>query len=440
MNAADLQPQFQNVHRTISASKDTLLITLVECADTQVKCKNAIHELRQSNDLSHELKMYLQRVVVAESDQQVIAKLEAHLEGDSVHSAIVISDKFASPTIATLRARPESTHLGDEIRSRFGNKLLGMIAITDWAPKRVPDIDRTAPSWLTPDELAKALQQTVRTLKYKAPTEKASLNLPITVGRVQRQIVLKEYFKLRHDVYSTMGYLDAKLEASPTKIEADLCDLNSIHICAIEQSEVGTRVVGAARLILTENVDERLRHWSEKIARVDPILRYRFRPPYPQLQLPVWQSQGVQNKIAQMYRSGERHGEISRVVVAESHRGTGLARLLINHVIHEARERQLSRLFLECVPLHRVFYHKFGFDELPGTHERVVNVDKTVVAMELKFNNEQANIGSLPINANIILSEQNNLCACDKRECYSDKYALYKTDKCCLHYRPGQPR
>lgn len=440
MNDSDSRRRIQGERPTVLASAEPLLITLVQDPDAQVKCRDAIGELRGRSHIPTEVAQYLHRDVAAQDPQQALDGLEVHLADHPLNSAIVISDGFASPATSTLSAQPQSTHLGEEIRDRFGNNLLGMIAITDWAPQRVPDIDRIVSRRFTPDGLAEALQLTIRALQYKTPTEKASLTLPVTVRRVRTLVELHENFKLRHEVYSTMGYLDAELEASPTKIEVDLCDLDSIHICAMEQLEIGTRIVGAARLILTEEVDGELRDGPERIARADPVLRHRFRPPYPHLKLPVWQSQEVYNRITQMYRSGEQHGEISRVVVARSHRGTGLAKLLVNFTIHEARAHGLSRLFLECVPLHRPLYHKFGFVELPGTYKRVVNVDTTVVAMELKINDEPSEIGDTTDFGSVVLAEQNHLCACEQRECYSQGYPLYRTEECRLHYRPGQPR
>ena len=123
--------------------------------------------------------------------RQVTDKLEAHLAGDPLSSAIVISDRFANRATVALSDRPQSTYLGEAIRSQFGNNLLGMIAITAWAPRRVPDIDRVVAPLLTPDALAQALQLTVRTLEYKTPPKKVSLTLPVTVRRVRRQVELK---------------------------------------------------------------------------------------------------------------------------------------------------------------------------------------------------------------------------------------------------------
>ena len=60
------------------------------------------------------------------------------------------------------------------------------------------------------------------------------------------------------------------------------------------------------------------------------------------------------------------HGEIKSMRTAEAHRGRGVARAVLNHIVSEARARAYERLSLETgsmqafAPAHRL-YESFGF-------------------------------------------------------------------------------
>ncbi|MBO9650636.1 MAG: GNAT family N-acetyltransferase [Variovorax sp.] len=60
------------------------------------------------------------------------------------------------------------------------------------------------------------------------------------------------------------------------------------------------------------------------------------------------------------------HGEVKSMRTAEAHRGRGVARAVLNHIVSEARTRAYQRLSLETgsmeafAPAHRL-YESFGF-------------------------------------------------------------------------------
>jgi hypothetical protein len=105
-----------------------------------------------------------------------------------------------------------------------------------------------------------------------------------------------------------------------------------------------------------------------------------------------------------------------------------------------AQELKLDWLFLECVPMHHALYQRFGFRKLPGTHARVVNVDKTVIAMECQpARASEPEQVLLPESARRVFLEQGHLCCCQDRECYLGEHARYATT-CPLRQRPRRPR
>ena len=81
-----------------------------------------------------------------------------------------------------------------------------------------------------------------------------------------------------------------------------------------------------------------------------------------------------------------RHGEIKSMHTAESHRGRGVARKLVDHILFTARERGYTRLSLETGSMEafapaRALYASFGF-EYTGPFEGYV-LDPQSVYMTL---------------------------------------------------------
>lgn len=424
------------------------LIVLTEDGEIRRRCRSSLDQLRADSHVPQTLDRYLSGIVFTDSEAKTIRELDAALTDPAAPRAIVVSDLLANHPSDPCCLDPEPTSWAETIRRRYENKLLALVAITGWAPRRPPDIDRVVDLHVAPESLIEALELAARALDYKAPPQPTQLEYPIEVRRIRRANELLEYYQLRYNVYNLMGYLDWKLEARGSGIEADWRDLNSVHIAAFERRRPNQyHVVGTARIILARSPDSNvgvlnlsLLESTSSLANQDPVLRSRFRPPFSNLSLPVWHSQPVYDKIVDMFQRRERHGEISRVIVDEGHRGASLSRVMMAYALQLAYDLPLDLLFLECVPLHGSLYRKFGFRELPGTHQRVVNVDKTVIAMECQPKCAVEGEEGLPgESARRVISEQCYLCCCQHRECYCGDYALYNTAKCPLKPRP-RPR
>jgi GNAT superfamily N-acetyltransferase len=422
-------------------SRPAALVVFVEDPAIHDRCRNALGQLGEAGELASPPTRYLNRILYARSEADATGKLDAQLGGGGFPAAILISDRLANRVECALDAQPDATQWATAIRDRFSDRLLGMVAITDWAPKRVPDIDRVVGTNVAPAALQEALQLTAQALSFKSPPEQHRLiPYPVKVRRVWLETELLECFKLRHRVYKLMGYLDDELEADEFGMEVDWYDLRSVQIAAFEETEFAPRAVGTARLILAEGSGGELGTRIQLLARQSPVLRKRFRRPPPMLPLPVWGSQRVESKIACMYRRKESHGELSRVIVEESHRGMGLSRVLVQYALLVAEELHVDWLFLECVPVHHALYRRFGFRKLPGTHERVVNVDKTVIAMECQPAQVTDPVGGLlPDSVRRVFLEQDHLCCCQHRDCYLGEHARYG-ETCPLRHPLRRPR
>jgi hypothetical protein len=238
------------------------VVVFVEDPAIHDRCRNALGPLGEAGQLASPPARYLHRILYARSEADAKEKLDAQLSGGAFPAAILISDRLANRVECGLHAQPDATEWGTAIRDRFSDKLLGMVAITGWAPRRVPDVDRVVGTDVAAGALQKALQLTVQALRYKSPPEqRRAIAHPVKVRRVWLETELLECFRLRHRVYSVMGYLDDELEADEFRMEVDWYDLNSVHIAAFEETGFGPRAVGPPGLSLW---NPRTRNWPDR--------------------------------------------------------------------------------------------------------------------------------------------------------------------------------
>lgn len=87
----------------------------------------------------------------------------------------------------------------------------------------------------------------------------------------------------------------------------------------------------------------------------------------------------------------ETHGEIKSMRVVESHRGRGVASLLLRHLVAVARQRNYSRLSLETGSMDffrpaRALYDRHGFEPCPPFAD--YKPDQNSVFMTLRLERE----------------------------------------------------
>ena len=311
----------------------------------------------------------------------VVARLKKYFSNNPKGMAVLISDCLGSDS------EGEKTILLRRCEAEFGKQLLGTIAIMP-RPTRMLDIDRTVGSDCGNECMAQALRMVVSRLEYlSSPAELPkgkSFSVTVRPLRTTNQRELQSYFSLRHQVYSIMGYLDEEVENSRSKLEVNEADLHAIHLGAFCRNGAQEVLAGTARVVTNGSVDHALYATIKQLVDDDPVARERLETPYL-LGLPIFQSHSPMNGILrEVLTTNQRYGELSRVIVAPQYRGQGIANRLIEAALRKSIVSGTRRLFLECLAVHTSLYAKHGFDCISGVKGQVVDVGRTMVAMELR--------------------------------------------------------
>jgi predicted GNAT family N-acyltransferase len=285
---------------------------------------------------------------------------------------LVVSDKLVRDG--------EFDHQAKEVIDPHFHKPIVTLAIAN-TPQRVADIDAVLRPTARRQDITRVLSLLSQRLAYMAPPNQRTYPNPFQIRLINNEYELHEYYKLRHDVYRVMGYLsDAKARVK-SKQEIDGCDLHAIHFGAFEMCDGYQRLVGTARLLLTEANESRWAAWTRNLLRADRTLRAMVNDEKLSLMLPVFQSQQLTSHLHDVFQQEVLCGELSRVIVRREFRGAGVARQLVEESIQYARENGVGRLYLECLKLHEPLYKKFGFSCLPHTGDRVIGINKSMIAM-----------------------------------------------------------
>jgi len=310
---------------------------------------------------------------------QSVLALKNYFQGTPGGKAILIADWLTrSPGYG------EDNTFAKECEAEFANELFGTIAIM-LNPHRMPDIDRTIPPDSTGVLVGNTLKLVVDRLHYLAAPaispriDSQSITVrPLRVGNVME---FRSYFLLRKRVYTVMGYLDEEVEDGP-RLEVNEADVHSIHIGAFYRDGARDLLVGTARVVATSEADEALQAFLERVVDRDPVARQRLDRAY-WLGLPIFQShKGMNPAIQEACLRNQICGELSRVIVAPEFRGLGISTRLIEEAVVRSINRGIQRLFLECLPIHEQLYAHHGFQRICGVEGRIVDVGRTVIAME----------------------------------------------------------
>jgi predicted GNAT family N-acyltransferase len=271
--------------------------------------------------------------------------------------------------------------------TEFGDKPFGTIAILPQV-RRVTDIDRT----ISPDCAEEGFQTTLglvidRLIYLARPSRLRQLDLnAITVRslRTTNETEFRSYFLLRHRIYTVMGYLARDVEDSRSKLEVNEADVHAIHVGAFLRDGSQETLVGAARVVTNNEADEQLQKMFEAIVGDDPIAKQNLDTPY-QLGLPIFHTHTAMNTIIrEVCTRNQSCGELSRVIVAPEFRGNGVSRKLIAEALRKSIAKGADRLFLECLKVHETLYERHGFQRIVGVAGPVVDVGRTMIAMELR--------------------------------------------------------
>lgn len=349
-------------------------------------------DLLASGKLEQEVPRYKFDLVRCSTQEEALARLKQYAAMRERPAVILLSDALAESVqdISAIESWMPS-FWGKEAGDALGTHGV-KIAIVDEL-RRVTDIDRTITRTAKSPQLLQALQLAADKLAYMSRPEKRSEPSAVEVRLVSRQHELLEYFRLRHRIYGIMGYLAPEIESAPSRMEMDWCDSIALHCAAYQRLKGGQQVLaGTARVVVASSAQPqkhaellaKYRHWVAALAKNDPSLAQAFEQPLG-LELPIFHSQKLGRVLKQAIEADEVCGELSRVIVAEDFRGSGLSRKLVEFAVQEAARAGVTRLFLECLELHEELYRQFGFEKIEGAKASVIGVNKTMIAMQRRL-------------------------------------------------------
>jgi predicted GNAT family N-acyltransferase len=312
---------------------------------------------------------------------KIIACLKNYFRENNDGMAVLISD-----WLVPSNSDREANALARECQAEFGKNAFGTIAIVPH-PRRVADIDRTIDADCTDRGLENILGSVIDRLDYLTPPTRPSQldcsSIFVRPLRTGNEGEFRDYFVLRHHVYTIMGYLDEEIEDSRSKLEMNEADVHAIHVGAFYRNGAQLRLVGTARVVTNSEADKPLQTILEAIAGDDPVARQRLDTPYL-LGLPIFQSHGGMNSIIhEVFTRNQSCGELSRVIVAPEFRGNGISKRLIAEALRRSISKGAQRLFLECLQVHEALYEQLGFHRIRGVVGPVVDVGRTMIAMEM---------------------------------------------------------
>jgi len=254
-------------------------------------------------------------------------------------------------------------------------------------PGRTPDIDRTIAPNCDAMVLEIAIERVIKRLEYvSAPEKKTGIDLSLLDVRILKntQTEFDKYFSLRQQIYTIMGYLDGRVESARSQFEITEADTHAIHCGAFYRNDVKDVLAGTARIVLNTEADDGLRKMFLAMISRDVVLQSLLKNPYP-LGLPIFQSHKGMNRIMQeILKKDLICGELSRVIVPNEFRGLGISRKLIDFAVQKAIAKGVRRVFLECLEIHEALYQHHGFRRIPGISGPVVDVGRTMIAMEME--------------------------------------------------------
>ncbi len=372
-------------------SRELKLVLCVLAEATRRKFVKLLVELATSGQLDSDLPHFNIELVRCANQQEALDYLRRKGSEKTAADFVLMSDALADSvySVSATESWTPSQWAKEAYDAVQAN--LFSIAIMD-SPRRVRDVDRTIGRHVGLRQLLDVLRLAADKLSYIARPEKQAPTVSLEVRAIRKQTELMEYFKLRHRIYRIMGYLDDEAENAPSKMEINWCDTISLHFGAFAVRRDGREeLAGTARVVIGSATGvqkyagllAQYKEWTARLASQDPVLRNNLANRVLELELPIFHSQELAEVFRQTVVRNECCGELSRVIVAEDYRGTGLSGHLVKFALAEAARAGVNRMFLECLDNHEELYRKLGFRRLPGTRGTVLGVNRTMIAMEL---------------------------------------------------------
>lgn len=207
-----------------------------------------------------------------------------------------------------------------------------------------------------------------------------------TVRRLTQPAEFRQYFELRHRVWSAMQYIPEERRGSTVSWEIDYADQTAVPIgafshqgemlgCARLVQELGRQAPSAAivRQLVSEAGDPKLHaNFSYPVSFTHPFDVLASIPAFGRY-------------YRDLVHSRRAKAEVSRVIVDPSTRNQGLGEVLVDTTVSVAHEGAIDVLFLACAKRHEAFYTRCGFSRLAGPTmecERFAGVNAPAIVMD----------------------------------------------------------
>lgn len=411
---------------------------------------------------------------------EVMNVIDEFLKQNSTRMLVVVSDLLTD-------RQPNGGHipsqLSHNIRERFRchPHFCGLVGLVHGSAARTHDVDRTLDArGLSEAVLRDGVTKVADGLRLKAPPgrrQEWDAREAVVVQLAQTEAELEACFRLRHEIYDRMGYLDEELSNLAAQLEVDPYDAfdskrgtGALHFVAKVnrldavvgtgrlilarriQANIGPTAIGAPPTLIMQRQAELL---QRIIARCDTTGELQTRLNAPRsCTLPLLQSTQLREKTKDTLRDVDALTELSRLVVVPRFRGSGVSKVLIRAMIAASFDLKKGKVILECVPTHVSMYEKYGFFAMPGTHTRAESLDQEAVAMALPPREQLGRVMSviendldMIRNGSVsrdpqMLSGQGHLCLCSDAGCWSNgRYDNRMKLPCPLrtHHRQANP-
>jgi predicted GNAT family N-acyltransferase len=187
---------------------------------------------------------------------------------------------------------------------------------------------------------------------------------------------LIQSYRLRYQIYHDLGYLR---QPNKSKLDIDTYDGWAIPFGAFDTSS--QTMIGTLRLITTEP-QPRFSQLVQKVLGLfaDTALARRACADRPHV-LPSIVSETIETALSGYNCGNFRASELSRSVVRQRFRGSGVARSLMELGVARAALGGPALIVGSYLPEHLPMYAKYGFSKLPNTgFELFDSVDRIAVA------------------------------------------------------------
>jgi len=384
------EPTQSHDNEATNTARDVKLVLYIRDDLTRQKYLTLLQHLIRSGALLAKLPRYRFEMASCDSREQAMVCLRDHFAIRENCAAILLFDIPADPVGCgesdSYDVPFSAEGIWNEIKANCAT--VGIMR----NPRRIRDVDRVVDYNANSEQFADVLKLVSNRLEYTASPPKKSLATLPEVRLIRRQHELLDYFKLRHRVYRLMGYLDEETENAASQMEINWCDRIALHIGAYEKiGEHRESLVGTARVVVGTVADDQRKpallasydQWVTTLANQDPVLQQALIKGVLPLQLPIFHSQKLFTIFRESLQRNEVCGELSRVIVTQQHRGTGLSTRLVEFALIQAERVGVNRMFLECLHIHEGLYTRLGFKRIEGTAGSVISVNRTMIGMEL---------------------------------------------------------